>query len=85
MATTSYNVTTNWALAVAGPKDINLCAPRYTSIVYRVAGSEPAANAAGHHLRSGDTHPVKVGAGENLYMRLADAASGTFVAVATDA
>lgn len=84
MATNTYNVTASWSMAVAGPKDLNLCAPRSQAIIYRVAGSTPSAT-NGHFLPSGATHPVIVAEGENLYLRLADAPSGTFTAVATDA
>lgn len=86
MASTTYTVTKSWVSAVAGAVSVNLAAPPSYALLYRVAGSLPGTTVVGHRINPGDTHPVKVGAGENLYLKLPnDAIPSSLKVVATDA
>lgn len=76
-------VTAEWTVGVAGPAVLNLGSP-FMPIWYRVAESTPSA-AFGFLLRSGDTVPVTVPSGKNLYVKsTGDGGSGPAIAVAID-
>lgn len=73
MAEYSQVPTTTWTSLVAGPKDLNICNRGSCTVVYATHTTTPVG--IGMSLKSGQTLPVKVTTGENLYLKANDPSS----------
>jgi hypothetical protein len=81
MATTTFTANSTWTAIDAGEADVNLCnKSRTTSMRYAVGSSAPTGDTDGLILKAGETVPVMVASGSNLYVR-ADIISGNVGAV----
>lgn len=79
---------TEWTdSGIPAGRDVNL-PNRYTyRLEYRTGATQPAAAAVGISVLAppfGQPHPVKIGAGEKLWVRMPDAGAGTYEQVAVD-
>jgi len=87
MATYDFTLTNAASYADSGipaSKDVNL-RNRHTYLAeYRVQATQPADNAPGMPLDYREMHPIKIPAGEKLWVRLLAAGAGSYPMVAID-
>jgi hypothetical protein len=67
--TTNINATHEWSVAKAGPANVNIQnVSGNTDVEYAVLASSPTINGA--VLKPYCAHPVTIGSGKNLYVRV---------------
>lgn len=81
--------TQNWSVAsgtyasmASGAKKFNAYNPQAQAVEYVVASSTPSASTVGIRLGQGQTHPIDVASGENVYMRIAQTGALTTIVIA---
>lgn len=77
---------TTWVdSAVPAQKSVNLFCRTTYDLEYRTGSSQPSAASPGAIVRYQTGHPVTVGAGEKLWVRMPNAGPGSYTQVAIDA
>lgn len=73
---------TTYASKASGAKKFNVQNVQSQAVEYVVAASLPSASTVGIKLGQGQTHPIDVASGENVYVRIAQSGSLTSITLA---